>query len=246
MVIVSEAASNNSKMTGGGWMITIITTKINKEKMSAQFDMLMEKIPTLRKKYIQKISNEKAKFSALSASLLLHSYIEHQFHMTKADYEICVDENGKPYIPQLPEFHFNITHSGRYVAVACGDVRMGIDLECKGEYRSRIAERCFTETDKKYITDKCEKKDIEHLAQMRAHYFCEVWTIKESYAKYTGNGLAENMKTIEIDYSKQQIKGTKIKYETREKKDYFLTVCAKTLEPLTFAHKSLDKAEDMM
>ena len=40
-----------------------------------------------------------------------------------------VQEYGKPYIPALPDMHFNISHSGRWIVCAVDSKPIGIDIE---------------------------------------------------------------------------------------------------------------------
>ena len=43
--------------------------------------------------------------------------------------EYCKTENGKPYIKNYPDYHFNISHSNGAVAIAFSDYPVGVDIE---------------------------------------------------------------------------------------------------------------------
>ncbi|MBO4411189.1 MAG: 4'-phosphopantetheinyl transferase superfamily protein [Lachnospiraceae bacterium] len=50
----------------------------------------------------------------------------------------------KPYLIDLPDFHFNISHSGEYVMLAAADREVGCDIEKIARYDLRVAKRFFT------------------------------------------------------------------------------------------------------
>lgn len=56
-------------------------------------------------------------------------------------------EDGKPFIPGLPDIHFNLSHSGEYIACAFSDKEIGLDLQEHSRPKAsilRIAKRFFT------------------------------------------------------------------------------------------------------
>ncbi len=92
-------------------------------------------------------------------------------------------ENGKPYYNHCP--HFNISHSGNYVAVALSNHEVGVDVEEITPYPLGVAEKCFTPQEVDWIKH-CQKQDIAH----GTNAFYAVWTAKESIMKATGLGFS--------------------------------------------------------
>lgn len=91
---------------------------------------------------------------------------------------------GKPYLVHYPWLHFNISHSGTYVACAFGERPVGLDLQvCADADYLRIADRFFSRSD----------RDRMHSAADIRRMFYRIWTQEESYAKWKGNGLSENI-----------------------------------------------------
>lgn len=90
-------------------------------------------------------------------------------------------ENGKPYI-ENEKISFNLSHTDG--AVACiidtdgGSV--GIDAEPIGRDGEKIIERFFDGNAKRKYADSRDK----------ALEFARIWTEKEAYAKFTGEGLS--------------------------------------------------------
>lgn len=85
--------------------------------------------------------------------------------------------NGKPYIEGSP-LHFNVSHSGQLWICIIGQAECGIDLQimrsCSYE---KISERYFNRLEQAYVR-------IHGI-----HGFFELWTAREAYGKFTGEGF---------------------------------------------------------
>ena len=89
---------------------------------------------------------------------------------------------GKPYLPALPDLHFSITHSGSYWMCAVSDAPVGLDLQIFQDCdRPRLSRRFFHPAEDTYL----RRRDY-------ADFFA-LWTAKESYLKYTGQGITEEL-----------------------------------------------------
>ena len=102
---------------------------------------------------------------------------------------------GKPYFPDYPDFHYNISHSGSYAAcgMICGGRApqpIGIDIqEIPSAPRKalKIADHFFSEAERGSLRLLVNRGDISTALLL----FCRYWTARESYIKLTGRGLAE-------------------------------------------------------
>ncbi|WP_295056449.1 4'-phosphopantetheinyl transferase superfamily protein [uncultured Fibrobacter sp.] len=100
-----------------------------------------------------------------------------------ADNHIAYGENGKPYLVDFPEVHFNLSHSGERVMCVISPFEVGCDVEVIKGDRGKLAERFFKPEESAWI------KHFETLeAQSEAFY--RLWTLKECYMKVTGRGLS--------------------------------------------------------
>lgn len=95
-------------------------------------------------------------------------------------------ENGKPYFKELPDFHFNISHTKGGLAIAFSDKPVGVDTEKLRTPNIRVAERFFT------------KKENEYIKQNPYHRFFEIWTKKEAFIKKNGLSL-KNLSSAKTD-----------------------------------------------
>ena len=95
---------------------------------------------------------------------------------------------GKPYFPKLPNLHLSISHSGAFWVCALAPMEVGVDIqehtiqrrETRPEAMVRfckMARRFFHPVEAKYV-------------EAESFYrFFGVWAARESYVKYTGQGI---------------------------------------------------------
>lgn len=104
--------------------------------------------------------------------------------------------SGKPFFPECPQIHFSISHSGAYWACAIAGAPIGLDLqqhvqlqketaeEAAVRYR-RMAHRFFHPVEAEYV---CMPEKEEGLQESYRRFF-SVWSAREAYVKYTGQGI---------------------------------------------------------
>lgn len=129
-------------------------------------------------------------------------------------------EQGKPQIVNFPK-KFNLSHSGDYVVCAVGDGEVGADIQKWVPYKERTAERFFAPTEWKLLQ--------ELPASQRTELFYRLWSRKEAYGKYTGQGIGS---AVGEDFSDEQNWQEKqICFRERVLEDsYSLAVCYGTAE----------------
>ena len=109
--------------------------------------------------------------------------------------EIAVTDRGKPYFVDFP-LRFSISHSKNHAFCAVSDKNIGIDAEeMDRQIDSRIAERYLSEA---------EKARLQNAADPRAALL-RLWVLKESYAKLTGRGWGNYLKSTDFDPNDQRI-----------------------------------------
>lgn len=118
---------------------------------------------------------------SLVAEILVRYIIQNKLGIRNRDIVVAKNQFGKPYLVNVDNFHFNISHSGNWVVCAIDDFSIGIDIERIQAVDLSIAKRFFSEEE--YI-DLLEKP-----VSCRTSYFFELWTLKESYIKADGRGL---------------------------------------------------------
>lgn len=132
--------------------------------------------------------------------------------------ELSRTPEGKPYLPGNANFHFNLSHSGRWVAIAWGDRPVGIDVETlsMNESKEQLARRFFRTDEQAYL--------FAAHGQDRALRFFEIWTKKESYLKFLGTGINRPLNSFSV------LQPLEVEFCTRFLEDAALTLCAQPPE----------------
>ncbi|MDR1043031.1 MAG: 4'-phosphopantetheinyl transferase superfamily protein [Clostridiales Family XIII bacterium] len=122
----------------------------------------------------------------------------------------AVGPHGKPYFSEPPlcgKTFFSISHSGAYRAALFHDAEVGLDVEDLGirtgmtrERMEKLATRFFSQDEAEYLAKKRgaendgdSAENDEDLAE-----FFRVWTAKEAYVKYTGDGISLGLSSFSV------------------------------------------------
>ena len=121
---------------------------------------------------------------------LLEIGLEREFGRKLAFEPRSKGEHGKPFFTLLPRIHYNITHSGQYVACIFAGQEVGIDVQQhrKAKYE-RMLERMVPQDMIREILDADEPEKA----------FFTQWVLREAYIKWTGEGLSRDLRTISLD-----------------------------------------------
>lgn len=119
---------------------------------------------------------------------------------------IACGEFGKPYLPDYPEVHFNISHSGQFVACAVCSKPVGIDVQEITPYCPNVAAR---------VCSKAELTQIENSGDKAAE-FTKIWTRKEAYLKMLGVGIGVGLQAMVIP--------TQLSVQTKRYQNAFISI----------------------
>lgn len=88
------------------------------------------------------------------------------------------DEGGRPYFPYAPGLHCSVSHSGGIWLCALSRAPVGVDLQRRENSDcEKIARRFF------------HPDEVKFLEGNGFADFFRLWAAKESYVKYTGQGM---------------------------------------------------------
>lgn len=172
----------------------IITYCIKTEKFldSALASATLDSMSDSRKERYLKIKPAHSKAECLAGSYLLNHALK-EFDLTEKAITIDIHSNGKPFIKELPDFFYNISHSGEYAVLAAGNSEVGIDIQkVSTTHNFNIAKRFFTESEYHYLKSLDHEKSISE--------FFRLWSIKEAYLKFTGEGLSGDLSSFSVTF----------------------------------------------
>lgn len=106
-----------------------------------------------------------------------------QYGLREREMEYRMGAHGKPYLKYHPGIFFALSHSGDYAICSIGDKEMGNDIEAVKEGRRRVADRFFTEEERKWMYEAAEEQELDRR-------LFRLWTVKESFLKATGRGMS--------------------------------------------------------
>ncbi len=96
---------------------------------------------------------------------------------------------GKPYFENRPDLQFNISNSGDYIALILSPVEVGIDIQEKRVMDiQKLGKKLFSvEEYREFLT-----------SEDRQDRFFRTWVEKESFVKWTGDGLLHGLRTLPL------------------------------------------------
>lgn len=128
---------------------------------------------------------------------------------------------GKAYISNYENIHFNLSHSGNYVACAISDSKIGVDIEYNDPTIDLdIAKNFFYNDEYTQIMN----------SDNPSNEFFKYWVLKESYMKYTGLGFHLDLDSFEIRISDEitvRPKDTDLKFSLFDVNEYKLAAANK-------------------
>lgn len=162
-------------------------------------------------------------------------------------------EHGKPFFAEYPEIHFSISHSGSCWGCAFSGQPVGLDIQLRRVSRTapekdgsgkeaeqemgkdRDAERIRRISDRFFHPD--EQEWLE-----RGGDFFAVWAAKESYVKYTGEGMKRSFDGFAVAEKAGLLSSVKADgasgrlYHRQLSPFYSLCLCAERIEEVHFFH----------
>ena len=113
----------------------------------------------------------------------------------KTDTVIARTERGKPYFTSPADLFVSVSHSGDYFVCALGSCPLGVDVQ------THVARRKESEEEKIVRLKNIAKRffhprELPLLEEDTVSRFFALWTAKESYVKFTGQGIDDGFSQI--------------------------------------------------
>ena len=177
-----------------------------------------EGLSQYRREKLARISNPRAYARSLGAELLLMAALQ-ELNGTMPPLEITCGEAGKPALAGGPEF--SLSHSGERVLCALSDEVVGADLQQLKPCNPALARRFFTGAEVVWLEEQRER-DLA---------FSLLWSLKESYVKFLGSGIAgghlDSFTVRVLADGRARIDGSSVKMWYAVCGGYVMAVCSR-------------------
>ena len=171
-------------------MAKLYLSSIRSLDLSDNYDRAYSVVSIDRKEKAASFKNEESRKRTIMGEILIRkalSDLNRKYDM----FEYAYGKYGKPYLKNMPDFCFNISHSGDYVLLGVSGKEIGCDIELIRKRDLKIAKRFFTAQEYEDIIRVKNEDD-------RMSLFFSYWVLKESYIKQSGLGLSEPLNSFSI------------------------------------------------
>lgn len=162
-----------------------------------QLQVLLNNLSPERRLRIQKFHFTKDKIRCLIAESLVRYGLCENYGLKNEEIQFGYSKYGKPFLVSEKEICFNLSHSGEWVVSAVGDTSIGVDIEVVRGTKLPSAHKFFTKQEIHLLNNTPQKKQVD--------LFFKIWTLKESFVKYSGLGLGYPFEHFSFSFCNQNI-----------------------------------------
>jgi 4'-phosphopantetheinyl transferase len=155
---------------------------MNRLLTAGEFQQMLRGVSEDRRAQAAKFRKPEDANRAMIGERLTRAVFCEKFQVRNEEIVFAKNRYGKPYAVGNPSFHFNLSHSGRWIVCVVDEQPVGIDIEQIKPVDLEVAKLFFSKEEYRYLL---EKEEHERLG-----CFYEIWTMKESYVKWMGRGLS--------------------------------------------------------
>ncbi|WP_313075050.1 4'-phosphopantetheinyl transferase family protein [Lacrimispora sp.] len=122
---------------------------------------------------------------------LLFSGLKETYGLTEKELDslsFAAGVHGKPYLKDFPHIHYNVSHTDGMVICGFSDEEIGVDVERIRPFHDGILRKVMSDAERDFL----ESLEIKE----RPEYFFRIWTLKESYGKAVGCGIAMSLSAV--------------------------------------------------
>jgi 4'-phosphopantetheinyl transferase len=176
-------------------MMEIYALKLKGQLNNRLFTYLLQYVEESKRIKIKRFVKWEDAHRALFAELLIRYLIISKLKINNNDISFSTNDYKKPFLDNIKDFHFNLSHSGSWMVCALDQYPVGIDVELIKTIDLKIAKRFFPKEESEELLSKEESK--------RTDFFFTLWTLKESYMKATGKGLYLPLSSFSVKFDKE-------------------------------------------
>ena len=157
-----------------GMAIDLWAARLERPLTEQETERILRILPPNRRERLMKLQQEEKRREPLCAYLILCLALW-ELYQWKGFPEMAENAMGKPYFPEHPAVHFNISHTTGAVLVGVSDQPIGVDIEKIRPVSQRAMRR------------------LADVSTERA--FFQNWVRREARTKRSGNGIGTMMRS---------------------------------------------------
>ena len=159
-----------------------------------RFHKALELLPPYRRAKVNELYFEKDKKMSVLTWLLLKYAMSH-VGIQNFESHIAFGKYGKPFLSDSNGIYFNLSHSNSMTFCVISDSEVGCDVEFSDAIDWRlISKSYFAESENTYL-EKANNSDE----------FFKIWTLKESFTKFIGEGLYMPLRSFSVFVNQEHI-----------------------------------------
>ncbi|NPV90610.1 MAG: 4'-phosphopantetheinyl transferase superfamily protein [Firmicutes bacterium] len=168
----------------------VYAVKLSEGVSRDELERVCANLPEERQNKIRAYTRFEDSLRSAAAGLLLQRLAAERIQVPSGRPTWSRDQHGKPFLPGADGFHFNLSHSGEWVAAVIDRTPVGIDIERVRPIDLKLARDSFTASEYREL--------VLSPAAERESYFFQFWTLKESYLKLLGTGLSRTLDSFTV------------------------------------------------
>ncbi len=179
-----------------------------------------------RKRKIALLKRREDRCLSLAAGILVDKGLQ-EYGLREKTMQYGYGIHGKPFFKDFPEIYFNISHSKEHAIAVFSNRCIGCDIEHMEPIDLSLAERFFSRA------EYAELKEQAGRTRQRELFF-RLWTLKESFLKAVGKGMAIPLDafTIRLQQERIEMQGAAASenyhfWEYDQLPDYRIACCSK-------------------
>lgn len=155
--------------------------QVSEELINRALLLLPEERRVRALKYRRKIDRD----NCVITYLMLHYGLRECYGIKS--FKMAYGQYGKPYLPDYPDVHFNISHCDAGCAVVVADFPVGVDIQDVRPFSWDVARQVCCERELKELEKSTEPDKL----------FTKMWAIKECCVEMKEGGVSAGVKDID-------------------------------------------------
>jgi len=181
-----------------GKPVNVTAVRLTPDRERGEYAYLLPYIPLDKQARLARFRRNEDYAAGLMGELLVRTMVGEAAGLKNGQMHFEAGPHGKPRLSGRADVHFNLSHSGAWAVCVTGRLPVGIDVEKIGPIEREIAGQFFAQQEVAYLQTLPDDE-----AYLQAFY--RFWTLKESYIKADGRGLAMGLDSFAFDFSGDRI-----------------------------------------